>query len=280
MTFADVISRLESVKPCSGGYVARCPAHGDRNASLSIKEGESGKTLFKCFAGCDYRAILDALGDRPRGQILSHGAPSALDDALRTEYAIRIWREARSAMGTPVEMYLRTRGITISVPPSLRFHPNLKHPSGLYLPAMVAGVQTLEGRVVAVHRTFLKSDGTGKANVERQKMMLGPCAGGAVRFAKAGSIVAIAEGIETALSIALVCPELAVWAALSTSGMVALQLPDTVREVIICADADPAGRRAATDTALRLRHEGRSVRIAQPPMNRDFNDMLREGISA
>lgn len=280
MTLTDALARLGGVRPCAGGYVAQCPAHGDRNASLSIKEGESGKTLFKCFAGCDYRAILDALGGRPRGQMLSPGAPRALDDARRTECAMRIWREARSAVSTLVETYLRSRGITIPVPPSLRFHPSLKHPCGLYLPCMLAGVQTLEGRIVAVHRTFLESDGTGKANVERQKMMLGPCAGGAVRFAKPASAIAIAEGIETALSVAQACPDLAVWATLSTSGMVALQLPDAVREVIICADADPPGEKAATDTAMRLKREGRNVRIAYPPLNRDFNDALREGISA
>jgi putative DNA primase/helicase len=186
---------------------------------------------------------------------------------------MRIWREARPAVGTLVAVYLSARGITLAVPPSVRFHANLKHPSGVYLPAMVAAVQAEDGRMVAIHRTFLKPDGTGKASVERQKMMLGPCAGGAVRFAKPGSIIAIAEGIETALSIALACPELAVWAALSTSGMVALRLPDVVREVIICADADPAGEKAALATAKRLITEGREVRIARPGKAGDFNDL-------
>jgi hypothetical protein len=280
MTLTDALARLEGARPCAGGYIVRCPVHPDRQPSLSVRESESGKLLLKCFAGCDYRAILDALGGRPQGQILSPPSAPKLDEAHRTEYAVRIWREAHPAAGTPVETYLNSRGITIPVPPSLRFHACLKHPSGAYLPAMVAGVQACEGRVVAVHRTFLERDGSGKAKVEQQKMMLGPCAGGAVRFAKPGSIVAIAEGIETALSISQACPGLAVWAALSTSGMLALQLPDVVREVVVCADADPAGRKAASDMAMRLSREGRSVRIAYPPLNRDFNDMLRQGISA
>ena len=54
---------------------------------------------------------------------------------------------------------------------------------------------------IAIHRTFLKKDGTGKAPVPRQKMMLGPCAGGAVRLAEAGERIAVGEGIETCLSV-------------------------------------------------------------------------------
>jgi putative DNA primase/helicase len=281
MTLPDALARLEGVRPCASGYTAKCPAHRDRNASLSLREGKNGKPLFKCFAGCDYRAILDALGDQPRGRILSPlSTPPTLDEAHRTEYSLRIWREARLAVGTLVEVYLRARGITSPIPPSIRFHPSLKHPSAGYLPAMVAGVQAMDGQIMAIHRTYLRPDGTGKANVDRQKMMLGPCAGGAVRFAKPTSTVAVAEGIETSLSVAQACPRLAVWAALSTSGMVALQLPDAVCEVIICADADPAGRKAAMNLAMRLGREGRIVRTAYPPVGNDFNDILSQGLSA
>ena len=52
-----------------------------------------------------------------------------------------IWRRARAAHGTPVETYLRGRGITIAIPPSIRCAPALKHgPTGLTFPAMVATV--------------------------------------------------------------------------------------------------------------------------------------------
>lgn len=62
MTGEEFLSRLESVKPVhGGGWVARCPAHDDRNPSLSVSErGE--KILLKCHAGCDVRSIVDALG--------------------------------------------------------------------------------------------------------------------------------------------------------------------------------------------------------------------------
>ncbi len=64
------------------------------------------------------------------------------------------------------------------------------------------------------------------------------------------------------------------WAALSTSGLRALDLPDTAREVIVLADGDDPGETAARDAALRWKREGRSVRIARPPRGCDFNDVL------
>ena len=44
------------------GYSARCPAHEDRSPSLSFREGEDGRVLLECFAGCPPSDVLDALG--------------------------------------------------------------------------------------------------------------------------------------------------------------------------------------------------------------------------
>jgi hypothetical protein len=43
------------------GYIARCPAHDDRNPSLSITDGDGGKLLLHCHAGCSQEAVIDAL---------------------------------------------------------------------------------------------------------------------------------------------------------------------------------------------------------------------------
>lgn len=56
-----VLGRLEDVKQNGHGYVARCPAHDDRNPSLSVTEGDDGQVLLKCHTGCKLEAILDAL---------------------------------------------------------------------------------------------------------------------------------------------------------------------------------------------------------------------------
>lgn len=62
MNAADVFGRLDGVRKRRAGWVARCPAHPDRTPSLSINEGDDGRVLLYCFAGCDFQAIVAALG--------------------------------------------------------------------------------------------------------------------------------------------------------------------------------------------------------------------------
>ena len=131
----------------------------------------------------------------------------------------------------------------------------------------------VEGAPLAIHRTYLARDGAGKAPIEPQKMMLGPCRGGVVRLAQPGALLMIGEGIETCLS-AMQATGHPAWAALSTSGLRSLDLPRDVRDVIVLADGDEPGEAAARDCARRWKREGRRVRIARPPPGMDFNDML------
>jgi hypothetical protein len=56
-----VLERLEGVKKAGGAFKARCPAHADRSPSLSIKEGDDGRVLLYCFAGCEVAAVVAAL---------------------------------------------------------------------------------------------------------------------------------------------------------------------------------------------------------------------------
>lgn len=44
------------------GWMACCPAHKDRNPSLSVSEGNDGRVLLNCFAGCSTESVLAALG--------------------------------------------------------------------------------------------------------------------------------------------------------------------------------------------------------------------------
>ena len=126
---------------------------------------------------------------------------------------------------------------------------------------------------IAIHRTFHARDGVGKAPVDPQKMMLGPCRCGAVRLGRPRDLLLVGEGIETCLA-AMVATGHPAWAALSTSGLRALDLPKDVCDVVILADADDAGEAAAQDCALRWKRQGRRVRVARPPRGLDFNDML------
>lgn len=58
----EFISRLEDVKGSNNQYMARCPAHDDKKASLSISTGEDGRILLNCHAGCTVREIVAAMG--------------------------------------------------------------------------------------------------------------------------------------------------------------------------------------------------------------------------
>lgn len=57
-----VLGRLERVRKAGDGYTARCPAHEDRTASLSITSGNDGRILAHCFAGCGIGDVLGAIG--------------------------------------------------------------------------------------------------------------------------------------------------------------------------------------------------------------------------
>ena len=59
---ALLLERLEGVRRSRGGYIARCPAHEDRNASLSIGVGDDGRALVRCFAGCATADVCAAVG--------------------------------------------------------------------------------------------------------------------------------------------------------------------------------------------------------------------------
>ena len=193
-------------------------------------------------------------------------------------YAKTLWEQAVDAQGTAVEAYLRGRGISIPPPPSLRFHEGLRHKgSGRCLPAMIAAVTIWPGDEVAgIHRTYLKFDGSGKADVDPNKMSLGSIAGGAVHLEPPAPEMAVAEGIEDGMTI-LQETGMSVWAATSAPAMRSMVLPDLpmAAEVVVCSDPDPIGQRAADAAAERWISEGRTVHVAIPPNGMDFNDVLR-----
>lgn len=63
MKIDKLLSRLSKVKRSGENkYMACCPAHNDRTASLTIREESDGRVLLSCFAGCDTYAILQTVG--------------------------------------------------------------------------------------------------------------------------------------------------------------------------------------------------------------------------
>jgi hypothetical protein len=288
MSAADVAAALGGASREGRDWRCRCPLHGGR--SLRIRDGDGGRVLATCWAGCNR---LDVLAELRRWGLLAgsvsdyrpytagpHRADTGrADRARRIASARQVWDAALPAAGSPVARYLASRSITIPPPATLRWAPRCWHREVRYeLPAMVALVEHVERGFVGVHRTYLRGDGAGKAAMEPAKASLGPIGGGAVRFGtpREGEWLAIGEGIETTLAVVAACA-MPGWAALSAGGLRTLILPPAATHVVICGDHDAngVGQRAAQDAAARWLAEGRRVRIALPPEpGTDFNDVL------
>jgi hypothetical protein len=194
-------------------------------------------------------------------------------DSSHIAMARRIWSEAVELRGTIVETYLRSRGVELPEEPVLRFHPRC--PCGNdRLPAMVALLtDPVTGEPTGgIHRTFLASDGSGKADIDRPKMMLGQA--GVIRlYERVTDGLGIAEGIETALNVAQRLGWGPAWATCGTAGMAKFPvLIQTTLNIFIDCDDLGASLAAAEECAERWVAEGREVFIHEPPDGLDWAD--------
>jgi len=250
--------------------------------ALTLADGRDGRLLLNCKkSNCTFADILAAAGIRsgdyrpPDPAIIAQREREERAQAeKRARQAERCWHEALPIGGTIAETYLRGRGITCDLPGTLRYHLTCWHASAKRFPALVALVEGADG--FAVHRTYLRPDGTGKADVEPAKAMLGAVQGGAVRLSDGPGPLVVAEGIETALSLAsgLLRAPATIWAALSTSGVRGLHLPLQPSRLTIAPDGDKPGREAANILAARAHALGWQVSLLPAPDGRDWNDIL------
>lgn len=267
--------------------LAPCPVcQSERRADqrgLSIR-AEGGALLAFCHkSGCDFRDIVRAAG-LPRDTLRMDPQAAMEVEAKREAYAAeqltkarRLWATCKPLQGTKGDTYLRGRGITCALPPSLGWAADAFHgPSARWLSAMVGDVST-----GGVHRTYFEKSGVRIGG--NAKMMQGPCAGGAVALSEAQGPLVVCEGIETGLSLlcGLLASPATVWAALSTSGMKALALPSAPGELIVATDSDDggAGWQAGNALAERAAARGWAVSLWPAPEGQDWNDALREGIA-
>ena len=130
-----------------------------------------------------------------------------------------------------------------------------------------------------IQRTFLAWTGKGKAQVEKkeQKMSLGPTKGGVIRLAEPieGKPLILGEGVETVLTV-MEATGLPGWATLGTSGLINLNLPDTVTELILLHENDGGpNEKALNDVLPSFVARGIEALIARPPAGlKDFNDLV------
>ena len=182
----------------------------------------------------------------------------------------RIWSESQPvAEGDPVALYLANRTGIVGIPGCIRFHGALpyRHEDGRITrhPAMVAKVQDADGNGVAIHRTYLTSDGQ-KASVPSAKKIVGGLSHcSAVRLMPPAECIGIAEGIETALS-ASIRFAVPTWAAISANGLEKWIPPAGTARVMVFGDNDLSytGQAAAFALAKRLTATGITTEIHIP----------------
>jgi hypothetical protein len=279
---AASVSRALKGRKSGNGYLVRCPAHADASPSLLISDRDDGAGIrVNCFAGCDFRDVLDAL--RQRG-LIDDRAPSRDAAPVRrcepVEHiepdpkALALWRSAEPIADTLAHRYLRARGLMIEPPPSLRFLPAAEYMPRIFLPAMIAGLQAPDRRVIAVQITFLDPRGDRKAQGATPRRTIGRMHNGAVRLGPAGDVLGIAEGIETALA-AMQLTGIPCWACLGSQRMARVAIPDTVREVHLFGDNDEPGRLAVEQAAKA--HAHRRVVVRFPPAgHNDYADIAAD----
>ena len=277
------------VRPQCGNYLVCCPGHDDRNPSLSLRDGDDGRLLAQCFAGCDPLDVLAEIRSRiGRREYQGNGfavalvnsrpvpavrdpADAAAERAHKIESVGRIWRGSVDPRGTLAERYLNGRGLDL--PDDLRgrvlrFHP-LCPWAHRAVPALIAAFHPItepddDAPPVAIMRVGLDADGTKIA----KGMMLGPVARSAIKLDPDENVnhgVGIAEGLETALAVRAMGWR-PVWALGSAGAIENFSPLAGVEALTIFADNDESGRgtEAAQVCAARWSDAGSEVFIRTP----------------
>jgi len=193
-----------------------------------------------------------------------------------TDAARRLWMAAQPAAGTAAEAYLASRGLTLPPDAPIRFHRACRRGAET-LPAMVSLMtDPTTAEPCGIHRTFLRPDGSGKADGQA-KMMLGRA--GIIRLVPDDEVtigLGIAEGIETSLAIMQHAEWSPVWASGSAGAIAKFPVLSGIETLTIFPDLDDkgAGIAAARQCAERWQADGKSIAIAKPPHGRDWHDAL------
>lgn len=257
-------------------------ATGEHGDLLDVIRESCGLLDFKDVAD-EARSFLSLPHFEP-GQAPSGWKPTPAS-AGSSEAARRLFTMAQPIPGTPVETYLRDRGITaLHGTGNLRFHPHCyyrpdEHSPTESWPAMIAAVTDLDGGLTGAHRTWLDRSGfseatLGKAPIDTPRRAMGDLLGNAVRFGVAGEVMAAGEGIETMLSLRQVLPSMPMAAALSAAHLAAILFPDALRRLYIARDDDPAGDGARDILVERANAAGIEAIVMSPSLS-DFNEDLR-----
>jgi putative DNA primase/helicase len=262
------------------------PGHSKADRSLSIKlDSRAPDGFVVCsHAGDDPMACRDhvraklGLGRWERGKerlppfkVVDAGPDP--DQEKRKAFALKIWSESRSPVGSIVQHYLREyRGLELDdggvAANVIRFHGSLYFDQGTRLPGMVCLLRDIvTDEPCGIHRTFLDR----KTGEKIDRRMLGIARGAAIKLDLVGSNLTIGEGVETALSgrAAGFGP---VWALGSSGAVRSFPVIKNVAELTILEENDPTSQRDVETCARRYLTAGKPVNIVTPDIGNDLND--------
>ncbi|WP_135507506.1 primase-helicase zinc-binding domain-containing protein [Roseovarius aestuariivivens] len=216
--------------------------------------------------------------DRFVGNIAVDLPPKAMSDDTQRGLLSKIYRQTKEVQpGDLVHKYLATRHLEeLIYPPSIRFAPDMEDGEGGRHPAMVAmvgvpGETTTTGgpKYRSMHRTYLRPDGAGKAEIAQpRRFSPGPLPDGVcVQLCEyvPGGPLGIAEGIETALAASAYF-EIPVWAALNSRLLEKWRPPAGCTEVAVFGDNDIklGGQKSAYALGNKLALQGIDVTVQIP----------------
>jgi DNA primase len=219
-----------------------------------------------------------ALAEEQRQEEAAAEADKKLSDRQRME---RQWERGRGYIGTPGEVYLKSRNILPNHPqPNIRFCWSLYNKEmsdaeghSVFMPALMFKVVNAAGEMTTFHRVYLKDDGSGKADLKEPKKVYSKPLGGGIYWGKPGPVLCVAEGPESAMSVAKTGAYTV--SALDADKMRKLDIPPGVKEIIFCGDNDDAGRSGVNRAAATLwRNTSLKIRETYPTTSdKDFNDV-------
>lgn len=298
-------ARLSGGEVVGGGIVCPGLGHSDHDRSVAAKPCPSAPNGWLVYdhAGGDHLAAKDYFLRR-LGRETSHNVQGSRSGAARivppaehvarggdvparvasdhTALALRIWREAQPAVGSPVEVYLASRGLALPADANgvIRFAPACPF-AGTRTPAMVALVRNvITDEPQAIHRTAITREGRKAVVNGRDRLALGGLKGGAVKLTADAEVtycLGIGEGIESSLSLQGL-PEFGatpVWALLNASGVSGFMPLPGIESLWIAVDHDPAGVEASATCSGRWRFAGKEVfRVKATAAGHDLNDVV------
>jgi putative DNA primase/helicase len=164
----------------------------------------------------------------------------------------------------------------------MRYAPLLHHPDGRFH-GLVSAISDSNGKIVNLHRTFLNADGT-KAETEKAKnklTMRGTIPeGSSIKLYATNGVLAISEGIETALRY-MVMHKVPTWSCVASKRLETFMPPDDVNELILAGDNDESftGQSAVFNAANRIwverKRRGIPIKITPhiaPDVGKDWAD--------